>query len=193
MGKFVTGAVLVLGCGLLLGAALRAEAQAEKEPKAAAVKGAWIHIQVDEKGEGGAKVSVNLPIGAAEAALDVVQSEALEHGKLHMGHGDLKVADLRRIWNEIRTGGNADLVTVEEKDQTVKVTTHGERVLVEVTDKAKGATKVKLDLPAAAVDALFAGEGESLDVKAALAELKLVQGDLVEVHDDDAHVRVWID
>jgi hypothetical protein len=65
---------------------------------------------VDEKGEGGAKVSVNLPIGAAEAALDVVQSEALEHGKLHMG--DLKVADLRRIWNEVRAGGNADLVTV---------------------------------------------------------------------------------
>jgi hypothetical protein len=48
-------------------------------------------------------------------------------------------------------------------------------------------------VPVALVDSLFAGEGEELNVKAALVELQKRRGDIVRVNDSNAKVRVWID
>jgi hypothetical protein len=53
--------------------------------------------------------------------------------------------------------------------------------------------QVHVDLPVTLVDALLSGEGESVDLKAALAEVRSLRGDIVRVKDDDSHVRVWID
>jgi hypothetical protein len=43
------------------------------------------------------------------------------------------------------------------------------------------------------VDALLSGEGESLDLSAALAEVRKLRGEIVRVKDEDSQVRIWID
>jgi len=52
---------------------------------------------------------------------------------------------------------------------------------------------VSVELPVAAVDALFAGDGEDLDLKGALDEIRKVRGDVVQVDDGESRVRIWID
>ena len=84
------------------------------------------------------------------------------------------------------------MVSVEDKDQSVKVSRRGELVQVQV-DKPGGREQVYLEVPVSLVDALFQGEGETLDVRAAIAELAKRRGDVVRVNDDDSNVRIWID
>ena len=43
------------------------------------------------------------------------------------------------------------------------------------------------------VDALFSGEGQELNLKEAISELKSLRGDIVRVDDGETKVRIWID
>ena len=98
---------------------------------------------------------------------------------------------MRRIWTELKASGDVDLVTVEEKDETVKVARKGDLVLVRV--ERQGKEEVNVEVPVSLVDALFASEGEELNVKAALLELQKRRGDIVRVNDANSTVRIWID
>ena len=60
--------------------------------------------------------------------------------------------------------------------------------------KDDGEQKVRVDIPAAAVDALFAGSDDSLDLRAAVARLEAEgKGEFIQIQDGDTNVRVWID
>jgi hypothetical protein len=66
--------------------------------------------------------------------------------------------------------------------------------LVQVRVKNTGSREeVHVDVPVAVVDALLSGEGESLNVKAGVAALRALRGDIVRVNDKETSVRVWID
>ncbi len=53
---------------------------------------------------------------------------------------------------------------------------------------------VEADVPVVVVDALFSGQGEELDVAAAVREMSRLRGDIVTVHDEhDTTVRIWVD
>ncbi len=60
-------------------------------------------------------------------------------------------------------------------------------------DLATDAYRVRIDLPVTAVDALFSGEGEKIDLGAAIAQLRTERGDIVRVDDEKKRVRIWID
>jgi hypothetical protein len=91
---------------------------------------------------------------------------------------------------------------VESDDQNVKVMRKGDLVQVFVDqkpragkdgEKGKGAETVRVEVPTSLVDAFLSGDGEEGNVEAAILELRKRRGDIVRVHDDDSHVRVWID
>ena len=48
-------------------------------------------------------------------------------------------------------------------------------------------------VPIAVVDALFSGDGESLNLEGAVEELANLRGDIVRVDEEDTKVRIWID
>jgi hypothetical protein len=159
----------------------------------AQAKAPWIHVRVEEEHKN-SKVSVNVPLSVAEAALAAAPSSVVSQGKIQLGcHGrGMSVASLRKAWAELRKSGDAEFVSVEETDQTVKISREADRVHVRVTSTGKG-EKVTVEVPVSAVDALLAGDGEDLDLKGALAEIKKVRGDVVQVNDGDSKVRIWID
>jgi hypothetical protein len=196
---------ILAGVGLLALSALpaaRSVAQAEA-PAAGKTSTAWLHVRVEEAKEA-SKVSVNLPMTVVEAILkaspEIIEKHAHAH---HLGeeHG-LKMADLRKAWKALAEVGDAELITVESDDENVKVRRKGDVVQIFVDGKGKPAAdgkparrgeEVRVELPVSLVDAFLSGEGEEGNVEAAVAELQKRRGDIVRVHDDESHVRIWID
>jgi hypothetical protein len=82
-------------------------------------------------------------------------------------------------------------VSVEEKDETIKVWRQGDQVHVRVEEK--GQEEVRVEVPVSLVDALLSSEGDTVNIKAAVAELQKKRGDIVTVSEPDTTVRVWID
>jgi len=160
-------------------------------PAAVHAETPWIHVRVEEP-EKQSKVAVNLPLSVVEVALEAAPSVIESHGKIHLGekHG-MKLEDVRKIWAELAAVGDAELVSVEDKDQTVKVWRKADQVHVHV-EKA-GKEEVRIEVPVSLVDALLSGEGDTVNIKAAVAELQKKRGDIVTVSEPDTSVRVWID
>ena len=154
----------------------------------------WIHIEVDENEADASHVKVNLPLSVVQIALEAAPEKIVDDGKIRMHHidEDLNVEDLRRIWNELRSAPDSELVTVEKRDETVSVRRQGAEILIEVDDRGDG-DKVHVRVPVTVVDALFSGEGQELNLKEAISELKSLRGDIVRVDDGETKVRIWID
>jgi hypothetical protein len=156
----------------------------------------WIHVHVQEQGDKATKVQVNLPLSLVEAAAGVMPRDMGDHirdGKIQLKNTDISVADLRRLWQELRAAGDAEFVTVEEKDERVRVARQGGQVLIHVDDLSGKQKKVRVTVPLDVVDALLEGEGSQLNLEAAIKRLQTKRGELIQVEDGDTHVRIWID
>jgi hypothetical protein len=136
---------------------------------------------------------VNLPLSIVEIALEAAPEKVLEEGRIKVhADQDLDVEDLRKMWNELRNTPDSEWVSVEQKDETVSIRRQGDLVLVDVDDRKDGET-ARIQVPVKVIDALFSGQGQELDLKQAISELKTLRGDIVRVDDGDTKVRIWID
>ena len=151
----------------------------------------WIHIRVEEAKEQ-SKISVNLPLSVVEVALEAAPEIIESHGNIHLGeHEKIKVESLRKIWQEVAGAGDAEFVTVESEEENIKVVRKGD--LVQVFVEKQGKETVRVEVPVSLVDALLSGQGDEINIKAALTELQKRRGDIVTVTEPDTTVRVWID
>lgn len=153
----------------------------------------WIHVRVTENDADGHKVSVNMPLRLAQVALEVAPKDVFEKGRLKLKEKDISVADMRRLWTELKSSGDAEFVTVEEKDKTVRVARAGDYLRIHVRDQAEKNETVEIRMPLQVVDALLSGEGESINIQAAIAQLQGQQGEIVTVESSENQVRIWID
>ena len=174
--------VAVAAAALLIGGAL-APAAAEGD--------LWLHVKVEEKND--TKVSVNLPMSVVGKALPMLPEEHFNAGRLRMDEMDLSIAEMRELWREVQSSPDATFVTVEDEDEKVRVWKEKGYLMVSVVD-GLGGEQVEVRLPGRVVDALLSGEGEELDLVAAMEALvDEGEGQLVEVTGDGDRVRVWVD
>ena len=152
----------------------------------------WLHVEVNEGGEKASKVNVNLPLSVAKVALGMAPKQFTYKAVEKLNDHDISIADLRKLWAEIKNAGNAEFVTVQEADETVRVARDGAWVRIRVDKTGEKAERVKVDIPISVVDALLSGDGESFNLLAAINELQGNSGDIVNVEDGDETVRVWI-
>lgn len=198
-------ALAVMTAFVVSGAAIGLDAaRAAQEPQA------WIHL--DMTGEQG-NMNVNLPLAAIEAAL-ALAPEAIVDADGHFqlgGRREVPVAAIRAAWNQLRDAGDVEIASIQHDGQSVRVAREGELVLVNVTGTDdggehgdgdrdaehgrdhRGVGEVQVRVPVRVVDALLSGTGETLDVRAALRELSTLRGEVVQVVQPDARIRVWID
>ena len=161
-------------------------------PLVAQKKDPWFHVEVKENKTEPKYVKVNLPLSMVDVALNVIQDKKLNKGKFKLPTDDVSIADMRKIWSELKKTGNAEFVTVQQKNETVRVAKDGNYVVVKITENKK--QKVDLRVPVSVVDALLAGSGDELDIKGALLAMqKQNAGEILTVNDNDTQVRVWID
>lgn len=176
---------LTLTLALLVIAALPAAAQSASDM--------WFHVKIVDSGSDNANVTVNLPISIVEAAFPLIPEEAMEGGKIRIEDADFDAQKLRDLWYEVQNTPDMTFVTVRSDDANIEVFKDGDYLVARTIEGAGGAN-VNARLPLPVIDALLSGEGNTLDVRAALQALvDYGQGELVTVTDDDASIRVWID
>jgi hypothetical protein len=153
----------------------------------------WLHVFVQENGEDGETVRVNVPVAFVERVLPLIENEHIHDGKVVIpDEAELEGVDLRGIWEAVRETADGEFVTVEGPDENVRVAKENGMLLVDVDDDGD---KVRVRLPLDVVDAAFTGEANELDIVAALRVLgeTYPAHDVVTVEDGSTRVRVWID
>lgn len=169
---------------------LAATAVLAQAPKDSSNK--WLHVRVEKSGEDGEFVRVNIPLSLAEAVLPAINSHNLRHGRVRIhNHNDI---DLRAILEAVRNTKDGEFVTIDKKDETIRVTKSGGYLLVKIDKSEKDGEKVDVKIPLVVVDALLSGGENELNILAAIKALREF-GDieLVSVRDGNETVRIWID
>ena len=154
----------------------------------------WLHVQVTGENDGAENVAVNLPLAAAEPLLALVPHRILSDGQLSLGGRDVpvNVGAMRDLWRALTQVGDTEFVTVEGENETVRVARTGDQITVQVQDE-DGSETVDVQLPILVVDALLSGDGDTLNVGAAVERLGELRGDIVRVREEERQVRIWID
>lgn len=172
----------------------------------------WIHVRVESKEDRGETVRVNVPVEMAAKVLPAINKDKLHDGKVRIDSSRMNDVDLRTILDAVRTSRDGEYVTVQGRDNDVRVAKSAGYLYIHVTDngggkksaakdgkaEAKAAagheSKVEIKVPMKVVDALFSAGKDELDLVAALKALS-AHGDteLVTVKDNENTVRVWVD
>jgi hypothetical protein len=154
----------------------------------------WIHIRVQDKGAKGETVRVNVPVTMLETLAPVINDIHIDTGDMKVGDRQLDRASLRSMWEAVNKAGDAEFVTVESQEESVRVARQGNDLVIKVDGSPNKPEKVDARIPVAVVDALLSGTDDQLNFAAALEALKTHgSGELIAVDDTDSHVRIWID
>jgi hypothetical protein len=180
------------------------------EPSSSSSKEQWIHVRVESTDAKGETVRVNVPVEMAEKVLPAISKDKLRNGKVHIDSAHLEDVDLRAVLEAVQTAKDGEYVTVQSKENDVRVAKNSGYLYIHVTEKSgewssshKSATakankseesRVEVKVPMKVVNALFSAGKDELDVVAALRALS-ANGDteLVSVKDTANTVRIWID
>jgi hypothetical protein len=161
----------------------------------------WLHVRVDDPDSKGEIVRVNIPLELAEKVLPTINKDQFHNGRVKIDHFDCNGVDFHALLNAVRDSKDGEFVTVQDKDQDVRVAKQNNYFLVHVIDKESSKdskdhkrSNVEVKIPMKVVDALFSAGKDEVDLVAGLHALAL-QGDteLVSVKDHDQTVRVWLD
>lgn len=153
----------------------------------------WLHVHVD----GEEQVRVNLPLSLVTTVLPILEEKHLgEHGiqggKIRLENRELSVQDMRKIWAAVKEEGSFELADIVTTDAHVKVFIDSQYLMVR-TEEQEGET-VNVQVPVEVVDALLSGEGEELNISAAVDALQRIGNqELVLVESEEAKIRVWVD
>lgn len=162
----------------------------------ASAKDRWLHVRVENADAKEETVRVNVPLELAEKVLPTINRDRLHSGKIKVDQIDCQGVDLHALLDAVRTSKDGEFVTVQSKEQNVRVAKQNNYLLVHVLDKKHGTQveRVEVKVPMKVVDALLSSGDDELDLVAGLRALSM-QGDteLVSVKDKENTVRVWLD
>jgi hypothetical protein len=147
-------------------------------------------VDVREGGPDGSRIIVPVPLVFAQAALAIAPMAA-PVDKLRLPHEAAEHMGLaREVVEALAAAPDGELVRVEERDEQVVITKVGATLQVRVTGKGENVSvNVPLHL---ALEALPGPDGRirTAALAGALGSVRFT--DLVEVHDGNDHVRVWV-
>ena len=155
----------------------------------------WLHVRVENPNTKDETVRVNVPLELAEKVLPTINKDRLHSGRVHIDDFDAHGVDFRALLEAVRTSKDGEFVTVQNKENDVRVAKQNGYFLVHVYEKNKPKhSQVEVKIPMKVVDALFSAGKDELDLVAGLHALA-AQGDteLVSVKDEENTVRVWLD
>jgi hypothetical protein len=151
----------------------------------------WLHIRVDEGGQDGERVFVNMPLNLVQAIMPHISVENFDRGKVHVDIDEIEDIDLHAIWEAVREAEDGEYITVEGSGENVRIAKQGEHLVINVDEDGE---KVDIKIRVAVLDAMMSGSENELDLLAALEVLGEEEDcELITVQDGDEHVRIWID
>lgn len=152
----------------------------------------WLHINVGEAHE---TVRVSVPLWLVEKLLPTVYVDSLRHGRISMGRHHDGITP-RELLDAVRNTPDGEFVTVDGRDEQVRVGKSGGYLLVKAREgrRGRGTENVEIKMPLKVLEALVAKDRDHLDLGAAIRALS-DHGDvtLVSVESDKEKVRIWVD
>ncbi len=183
---FWSTALLLVMTTLVASAATIGRPATQQEPEP------WVHVEVTS--DGGTNMNLDLPLAAVTAMLALAPETIVQNGEFQFGSSyQVPVAAIREMWRELRDVGDVEFVTIQYEGQDVRIARAGEIILVNVSDSDGDDESVRVEIPVPVVDALLSGDGDTLNIGAAIEELSMLRGELVRVIESDNNIRVWID
>lgn len=153
----------------------------------------YLHVRVNDPNTHEI-VRVNLPLSLAEKVIPAINHGHLQNGKVQIGHLNADEVNVRAILDAVKTAPDGEFVTVQEKDNDVRVAKEHGQLVVHVVDR-ESKENVDVTIPWNVAEALISDTTENqLNVEAAIKALESA-GDLtlVTVSGHDQSVRIWID
>ena len=184
--SFWSTALLLVMTTLVASAATIGRPATQQEPEP------WVHVEVTS--DGGTNMNLDLPLAAVTAMLALAPETIVQNGEFQFGSSyQVPVAAIREMWRELRDVGDVEFVTIQYEGQDVRIARAGEIILVNVSDGDGDDESVRVEIPVPVVDALLSGDGDTLNIGAAIEELSMLRGELVRVIESDNNIRIWID
>lgn len=184
--SFWSTALLLVMTTLVASAATIGRPATQQEPEP------WVHVDVTS--DGGTDMNLDLPLAAVTAMLALAPETIVQNGEFQFGSSyQVPVAAIREMWRELRDVGDVEFVTIQYEGQDVRIARAGEIILVNVSDSDGDDESVRVEIPVPVVDALLSGDGDTLNIGAAIEELSMLRGELVRVIESDNNIRIWID
>jgi hypothetical protein len=167
-------------------------------PSAHAKDDLWIHVSVDGGDDDPERVRINLPLALISTVLPLIEHDEFRHGRIRLDNHDLDKEEMVAILRAVAVAKEGEYVTVDDADETVRVSKKGGMILVKVEERdrdGRGKEHVDIRVPVSVLEALVSGDDDELNVLAAIEALsKDANGNLVTVNDEDGTlVKVWID
>jgi hypothetical protein len=153
----------------------------------------YLHVRVDSPSSG-EKVRVNVPLSLAEKVIPAINQGQLHDGKVRIDGMDNNGIDFQALINAVKDAPDGEYVTVQDRDEDVRVAKQNGNMVVHVTGRGGDKEKVDVTVPWSVAQALSSPDGKEIDLLGAIRALENA-GDttLVTVTDNDETVRVWID
>ena len=184
--SFWSTALLLVMTTLVASAATIGRPATQQEPEP------WVHVDVTS--DSGTNMNLDLPLAAVTAMLALAPETIVQNGEFQFGSSyQVPVAAIREMWRELRDVGDVEFVTIQYEGQDVRIARAGEIILVNVSDSDGDDESVRVEIPVPVVDALLSGDGDTLNIGAAIEELSMLRGELVRVIESDNNIRIWID
>ena len=157
----------------------------------------WLHVRVDDQDAEGERVRVNIPLELAEKVIPCIHSGRLYSGKVRIDK-EIGDVDLRSLMNAVRSAPDGEFVTVESREENVRVAKQAGVLLVKVREKPgsreRASQTVDVKVPFPVVEALLSSGTNELDITAALRSLRTAgDTELVSVRDGAEKVHIWLD
>jgi hypothetical protein len=147
-------------------------------------------VDVREGGPDGNRIVVPFPLVLAQAALAAAPMVAEEELRLPEEAAE-HIGIAREILVALAAAPDGVFVHVEEPDEEVIVRKEGDKLVIQV--RGNNGEDVTVNVPLSlAMSALPDSNGEISTVKMAGALSTVRFSDLVEVHDGNDHVRIWV-
>ena len=152
----------------------------------------WLHFKVETAGAETEQVKLNVPMALVEAVLPIIEENETVRGKIHVSDLPMTVAQMREIWQTLKSEGDFELASIQDGSTNLRVFQEGGYLYVRSNEEAQ--EQIEVNIPATVVDALLSGDGDELDLMAAARALVQTDaGQLVLIRDGDETVRVWVD
>lgn len=159
----------------------------------------YLHVRVTNVSDKQV-VSVNVPLSLAEKVIPAINHGKLNQGKVTIDNADMNGVDIKAILDAVKNSPDGEYVTIQSKDQDVRVAKSKGNLVIHVTEKTgekekdKSGHKVDVTVPMTVVNALVPTDNHEINLVAAIRALS-ESGEklIVTVHDNDDDVKVWVD
>src|SRR5215813_4028983 len=81
----------------------------------------WLHVRVTNPDSKDDTVKVNVPLELAEKVLPAINHDRLHNGKVRFDEADCHGVDIHALLDALRTSKDGEFVTVQNRDNDVRV------------------------------------------------------------------------